>query len=483
MILKSILNRLLIAAAAFSGLSATVRQVAAAAPARVKIVNGSVVGANGERLRGAPVFLDVFTVPDMQNNETGYRDYFRSISRDYKLNCVRVCPWIGNWQNDIKNNTDHKTKYLYMLDKYVQWAEEDGIYCIVNMHIQFGTTVDITKSNNFWSVVAPRYKDKTHVVYEAVNEPDLTTVRTNMDDVYSYIRGQAPNTHIICWSLADPGINDNGSILKFTINDLRSTEGQKISYTNASVGFHNYPYQDEDSRRFDKAKEYRDGGFPVICTEFQSFQNADNGTIYYPWIRDSAKFSENYNMGWVQWSPRFNPPLYNESLNGSGTTSEIKFVQKWKDELIAEGVNFFGSNLNGVYEIKCKNGGFVLATPNSSVNPTSLVMANPVVSDNKQRWTLTQVSSNLYRINNNIASNLYMHANGNTAGSSVTVLNLNTSWTSQQWYLELVSANDYRLKCAWGNFYLQGANSSGTAVRVQALSTTNNNQVWTLNKK
>jgi hypothetical protein len=287
---------------------------AQAAAGRVRIVNGNVVTDQGVELRGAPFFMSIFNTQHMRNNETTYRDYFNDVKNNYGMNCVRICPWIGNWEYNIATDTNHYNQIIYMLDKVVQWAEDAGIYAVINCHTKFNTKVNVAKSQEFWNIVAPRYKDKTHVVYEITNEPDLITVRTNMDDMYAYVRERAPDTHLICWSVADPGVisqadpdapSDSSRATIFSLQDIQNASS--ISYTNASVGFHVYPWNaNGDTRRWDKAKGFRDAGYPVICTEFMCFQNADTIPIHYDYVTSNIRDARAYGMSWIQWCPRFN---------------------------------------------------------------------------------------------------------------------------------------------------------------------------------
>ena len=136
---------------------------------RVQIVNNNVVADNGEPLRGAPFFLAIFGIDDIEPNEAQYRAYFKEVVEDYHMNCVRICPWIGNWA--FMNTEDpfydhHRSQILEMIDKCVQWAEEEGIYAVVNLHTRFNTPLELQRAKDFWNVVAPRYKDKTHVIFE-----------------------------------------------------------------------------------------------------------------------------------------------------------------------------------------------------------------------------------------------------------------------------------------------------------------------------
>jgi hypothetical protein len=312
-----------------------------AARPRAIIQGGNLVASDGTRLRAAPFFMSIYNTDHMRRNETLYREYFRSVSRDFGMNCVRVCPWIGNWEYDIKNNTAHSLEYKYMIEKCVQWADEDNIYVIIDLHIQFNTVLTRSKVDDFWSVIAPLYKDRTHVIFEAVNEPNLASAKSLMGDIYLDLRARAPNTHLILWSLNDPGGTNND----FQLQDLRNAT--KIRYDNASFAFHVYDYNLNERRRWDRAKSYRDAGYPVICTEMQSLLDGNNLPIYYPYLVDNIKHARepNYNMSWAQWAPVFNFAAIDQYDGVSEQNCQIGFLQRYKDELNSAGINFWPANI------------------------------------------------------------------------------------------------------------------------------------------
>jgi hypothetical protein len=451
---------------------------AEAARGRVQIQNGNVVTDNGERLRAAPFFMSIFNTRHMRDNETTYRDYFRSVSRDYGMNCVRVCPWVGNWEYDIKNNTNHNSEMLYMIDKCVQWAEEDNIYVVINLHTKFGTVMNRTKVDEFWSVVAPRHKDKTHVVFEAVNEPDVPSAKSTMAGIYSDLRGRAANTHIILWSLADPGVTNNN----FALSDLQAASS--ISYSNASFGFHIYDWQLADRRRWDKVKTYRDGGYPVINTELMSFQDADTIPIYYPYLTENIKHAREstYNMSWMQWAPRFNYASMDQYGDNHLTNSDIGFFQIYKDKLLEKGINFWSSSISitGNRRLNDSANTFYFHA-NGSTNGSKVTCKNLNTEWYSQRWAIESVSgaTNIYRLKN-LWGNIYLGTPNSSAGTTVQVETSNTSYWSQQWEFSNVGTNTYRIKNRWSGLYLTAASSESGDLKQQSLNTSSNAQIFRL---
>jgi hypothetical protein len=232
---------------------------------RVQIVqdgNGfyKVVADNGYPLRGESIFMD-----DATGSTTGgfalsflYDDsYWLALRDDFHLNGVRLYMmrppqnWSGGPGDDCfpPNYRCHTLDYLLnppdtvldILDDVVDKAAQMGMYIVIDYHPVGGYDVD--DALNWWGVVAPRYQNRTHVIYEAVNEPvgwnagNYTEADVQFqEDIYAYIRSLAPNTHIILWSFA----NCNGPMKD------KMDLAPDINYSNASGSCHPYSYLQSD---------------------------------------------------------------------------------------------------------------------------------------------------------------------------------------------------------------------------------------------
>jgi hypothetical protein len=130
-----------------------------------------------------------------------------------------------------------------------------GMYVIIDYHPVGGHDRDDAIA--WWTVIAPRYRDRTHVLYELANEPvawqpaDYGAADVAFEEeLYQLIRSSAPDTHIIVWTFA----NAAGPMLDVV------GQGSSISYENASVGYHPYDYSESDVLALRAA-------YPVINTE------------------------------------------------------------------------------------------------------------------------------------------------------------------------------------------------------------------------
>jgi aryl-phospho-beta-D-glucosidase BglC (GH1 family) len=210
---------------------------------------------------------------------------------DYHLNTIRllISRPPQNWTPELGNNCAPPTYRCFdfnyvmpngktmveVMDDMVDWSAALGMYIIIDYHPVGGHNTQ--DALNWWSFVAPRYANRTHVIYEAANEPAAwsPSAYTAADvqfevDIYQHIRNLAPNTHIILWSFGN------------ATADMRTKvdEAPAIDYTNASVAFHPYVYG--DANVIDLRNSY-----PTLSTEI-----GDN--------RDSHTVSlENLNVSWV----------------------------------------------------------------------------------------------------------------------------------------------------------------------------------------
>ena len=365
---------------------------------RVQIVNQNVVTDTGQPLRGAPFFLDIFSIQDeggMKDKEAEFRSYFRKVSTEYNINAVRIAPWIGRWtymQKDDQYYESHVDQISYMIDTVVRWAEEDGIYAIINLHSRFGSDADLDRMKDFWDLFAAPYADKTHVVFELTNEPKTrlwvdgddhyvegadqsnTLIQEAMEPLYHHVRALAPDTHFILWSPYLP--------TALPVSEIQAHSGS-IDYSNASIGFHIYEYNLDKKTEWDAAQAYRDAGYATIVTEFYSLTSADYYPIDYNHLITNLKTAEDYGFSWVQWSPTANYNNVNQGL----TNADIGFSQLYKDYISQ---NMYGVFDNTGEDLRDSNGTSYITDAQGRTQDGTLILTNEtevrLVNDAKPYW-------------------------------------------------------------------------------------------------
>ena len=124
----------------------------------MRIVGNLLCAANGWPIRGEnPRYSQT------QKAET--RAYWGRLRDEFHLNCVRILcyqepqNWAYEYGHGCGWDCDLQTaeEMLGYLDTWVEKAAENGFYCIIDYHPVGGHGEE--KSMEWWSVVAPRYKD------------------------------------------------------------------------------------------------------------------------------------------------------------------------------------------------------------------------------------------------------------------------------------------------------------------------------------
>jgi hypothetical protein len=203
---------------------------------RVQIQNGTLVTDKGTLLRGA--------FDDWSNN----KQYINRI-KDYGLNCVHLY---------MEGPSDEFESDLACYDSLVTWTREDSLYLIMTPSWRnLAGEPNIEFIRKFWALIAARYHDETHLIFEIANEPfmsDSIRVRVQPYDsltltmeraVYDTIRKYAPETHVqfmsYCFTSKDYDV----------MRDIKNL-GTGIDWNNASISAHGYVFSAEDNRAFIK---------------------------------------------------------------------------------------------------------------------------------------------------------------------------------------------------------------------------------------
>jgi hypothetical protein len=183
----------------------------------------------------------------------------------YRLNCVRLDTRITNppRSNNVADEVS-LSKLFANVDRYIDNAAKCGMYVILDNHTSCCTVYNAKLMRDFWAYAAPRYRNETHVLYEAQNEPSPWPItRTEPDQlfrdqkmIFDLIRSFAPKRHIIMLTTMR-----SASGLKERVDRLKG-----IDWSNASVGMHLYRHQMNDPK-FTYLSRLR-AAHPVIITEF-----------------------------------------------------------------------------------------------------------------------------------------------------------------------------------------------------------------------
>ena len=213
---------------------------------------------------------------------------FKMIRTEYGLNTIHVY-----LEGNSSTNTDPVGINLKYADYLVNITRDIGLYLIITIGCngENGTIHSFDKALNFWSLYANRYKDESHVIFEAHNEPVGWTLNNFTEDdwnkqliLYKHIRKLAPESLILLGSFMS--FYDPNNTPDFGAKWLSSNG---VSWDNTAFAFHGYwdMAQVEETIRLFK----NDRSLPaLLCTEFNPYDTE----------KGFNNMCESHLIGWMQ---------------------------------------------------------------------------------------------------------------------------------------------------------------------------------------
>ena len=212
----------------------------------------------------------------------------QSMVNDYGFNTLHVY-----LEGDAAQNPDPVGINEELADHLVNLTREAKMYLIITIgnNGENGAIHSMDKVLAFWDLYGTKYKDETHVIYEAYNEPvGGINAYWTADDwnkqarMYEKIREVAPDTMILLGSFMS---FFGGTLAINGANDL-ADEFPGI-WDNAGFAFHAY-WDIGQVESTIKAFKYSDDYPALLCTEF--------------WPGDTKngfnEVFESHNIGWTQ---------------------------------------------------------------------------------------------------------------------------------------------------------------------------------------
>lgn len=263
-----------------------------------KPMMGTLKDKNGDTMRGTPMVLGKAlngSVAFAQNIEN-----WKTIKNN-GYNTIRLC-WVDPWYKDHSQANWTVNEVLPYFDQCVQNAIATGMNLIINFHNvgaqgEFDKTYQFTLENEFWSAVAPRYKDNDLVYYEPANEPTFTMsdyLKADFKDsylkLYNSIRTLAPNRQILLFSF--------NTIAADILNVVENYKDQ-IDWAHTTVAYH--MYNSTTSASVQTLMAYH----PVMCTEwFYDHVSRLPGNEFIKQVdgfKENAQTLEKIGSGWIDW--------------------------------------------------------------------------------------------------------------------------------------------------------------------------------------
>ena len=163
-------------------------------------------------------------------------EQLRRLSAEFGLNAVHLY-----LEGNSSQNLDAAGVNLLEADALVEATGDAGLYLIITIGCngENGTIHSRRFARDFWEIYAPRYRDETHVIYEAHNEPVAYTANQwtiedwdDQVDLYQTIRPLAPDTLVLlCTFMGFAGDPTFGA---------RYLAAEGVSWDNAGFAHHGY---------------------------------------------------------------------------------------------------------------------------------------------------------------------------------------------------------------------------------------------------
>lgn len=232
---------------------------------RVRIAQGTVVAESGERLRGGHIQLDTLAAARKVSLAA-----FQAFAAA-KCNLVRLT-YDGNGKGSLRPALP-VSRVLPLFDSAVENASRAGLYLKLEYARNApGTRPDSADLLAFWSTLAPRYAERSHVFFGIVNEPvawrasDYTSADIRLQEAaFARIRALAPKTLITLFTFA--ALDDSALALV--------ARAKGIDYAHAAIDFHTYGI-DHDLKKLAARVKALQTRYPVFCGEFTREPAAGN---------------------------------------------------------------------------------------------------------------------------------------------------------------------------------------------------------------
>lgn len=254
---------------------------------RPLIKDNTLVAADGARLRGGTFWLYGW-IPDKTTWALS-NDVWNAI-KDYQLNVIRVA--CAYRPEQTKNYS--LDKYRELLDNIIERSANLGVYVIIDFHPQPGSyNMDVARE--FWTNIAPRYKENKNVIYELINEPKFSQPENYTDqnlrdfeELWKLVNNLAPKTPVIVMSFCQVG--NTGRTPKQVTDQMSG-----IDWGKTIVGFHSY-WRDSGVRIIELKKHY-----PCINTEFHDIREGSKEMQVMDGNKWHGTLMEIYGISWTQW--------------------------------------------------------------------------------------------------------------------------------------------------------------------------------------
>jgi endoglucanase len=229
-----------------------------------------------------------------------------------KIIRIPVIPYDSGFQSPIPYVNGSDDFYNTLLRPVIDYCKQKDVYAIIDWHYVDDVNIHAQTTTEFWTYIAPKFANDSHVLFELYNEPinnnsseaeNWNVVRGYMQNWYNIVRAAAPDNLILV------GTPTWSQVLTPTINN--PINGNNIMYV-----VHTYPSHWGNSWNRDQISQTAQV-HPLIMTEWGFSQsNEEPGSIAYGSISDYGQplmdFIESRGISNTAWCANYEwgPPMY-----------------------------------------------------------------------------------------------------------------------------------------------------------------------------
>ena len=376
--------------------------------------------------------------------------------------------------------------YNNLLRPIVNYCRQKDIYCIIDLHYIADINVNSTYVQQFWTYMAPRFANDSHVLFEVFNEPisssgtddqKWSNVKGYMQTWYNTIRNYAPRNLVLI------GTPQYSQVLIPAVSNPVS--GSNILYV-----VHTYPlhWGNGSGYNVDQITQ-SSSALPLFMTEWGFTQTSDtllNGSIS-SYGQPLINLLDQKGISWTSWvaSTDWGPPMFYSGWTLRVGQNEMGgFV---KDSLYSRRNSDLPYNpggqiiANGTYRMNCRNSGKALDAYGWGTADGTNVDQYAYGGGNNQRWRVTYLSNGEYSIINVNANKALDVSGGSVANGANVQLWTNYTASNQKWYITATSGGYYRVSPVHAPASALDVNGASTAdganVQIWAWGG-GNNQQW-----
>lgn len=252
------------------------------------------------------------------------KEAFQTMRDQWNVNCVRLALYTEEYAGYCTGDENNKQQLEQLIDAGVSYAQELGMYVIIDWHIlnDQSPLVHKKEAKQFFRRMARKYDGCNNVIFEICNEPNGATtwseIKKYAKEILKVIRKNQKKGRAMVivgtpqWS-----------------QDVDVAASSPLKDDHVLYAFHFYAATHKETYR-EKVKKALEQGLPIIVSEFSICDASGNGTIDYQEANTWKRFLKKNNISMCAWN------LSNKAETSALLRSDCEKLSGWKKRDLSE---------------------------------------------------------------------------------------------------------------------------------------------------